>query len=231
MKKLFYLFSLAFCSITFYSCEENGGEPLVLTYDLASFDRIELATSSEIQIIKSSTFRVIVDGLERDVHDTDVKVNGDKLSIVEHGHIDHNQLITIYVPEISELHASGSSNIFGETPFIQNQDMEIQLTGSGQIAFPIDIPHLNVELTGSGKIYLDGFADTADMNNTGSGWIHSFDLETQVLSVETLGSGSCEVLALDQLDVVITGSGNVYYKGHPAINVSVTGSGNVFDSN
>jgi hypothetical protein len=230
--KTFYFLFLATLASVFYSCDDNYSDlPVEVTYEPAPFDQIQLATSSQIRLVQSNTYKIIVNGQERDVHDTDVHVNGHQLTIEEHGHIDHDQVITIYVPEISELESTGSSSIYGETDFIQGRDLDIKVTGSGEIDMYIDVDHLDVNLTGSSYLYLQGFADQVDTDISGSGWVRSFGLETHQMDLRIEGRGSSEVHVDDELDVVITGSGNVYYKGHPLLDVTITGSGRVIDAN
>jgi hypothetical protein len=228
-----YLLSLLVVVVSFSSCylDEFGTDRIAVTYDTVPFDRIRLETSSDVRIIQSNTFKVVVRGEERDVDDTEVRVNDDRLVIEEHGFIDGDHEIEIYVPEISELNSVGSSLVYGESEFTQNRSMDIRLSGSGEIDFYADVDNLDVSLTGSGYIYLDGFADNADFDISGSGWIRSFPCATDIMDLRIEGSGSAEVFVDTDLDIVITGSGDVFYKGHPQVSVEITGSGHVFDAN
>jgi hypothetical protein len=231
MNKIYALL-LALVSIGLYSCEDEFGvEEIEVTYDTIPFDRIKLETSSHVRIIQSNDFKVSVRGLERDVNDTEVSVHNDRLVITEHGHIDNDQVIKIYVPEISQLESVGSSLVYGESEFVQNRSMDIDLTGSGEIDMYVDVDNLDVELTGSGYVYLEGYADNVDAEVTGSGWLRAFGMVVDVMDLRIEGSGSGEVYVEDDLDVIITGSGNVFYKGHPSLDVEITGSGKVIDSN
>ncbi len=230
--KIAFLSSLFLVLISLTSCwDEFGIEETEVTYDTVPFDRIRLETSSRVRIIQSNTFKVTVRGQRRDVDDTEVSVINDRLVIEEHGHIDADQIIKIYVPEISELENTGSSLVYGESQFAQNRSMDITETGSGEIDLYVDVDNLDVELTGSGYIYLEGKADNVDADIAGSGWIRAFALEADIMDMRIDGSGSAEVQVDTDLDVVINGSGSVYYKGHPDLSVVITGSGHVYDAN
>jgi hypothetical protein len=214
------------------SCyEEIGVERISVTYDTIDFDRIRLSTSSSVRIIQSNTFQVVVEGEKRDVDDTDVEVVNGRLTITEHGHIAEDQVIKIYVPEISELESTGSSQVYGESQFTQNISMDLTQTGSGEIDMYVATDNLDVKLTGSGYIYLEGQVDNVDASITGSGWIRAFNLTSDLTDVRITGSGSAEVKVDTDLDAVISGSGNVYYKGHPSLSSQISGSGKVIDSN
>jgi hypothetical protein len=214
------------------SCEdEKGIEEIEVIYDTVPFDQIRLETSSSVRIIQSTSYKVSVQGLKRDVDDTEVRVIQDKLTITEHGHIADHHLIKVYLPEISLLECTGSSLVYGETEFRQNRDMDLRLSGSGELDMYVDTDQLDVYLTGSGYVYLEGLVDNMDADIAGSGWLRSFNLNTDFSDVRISGSGSAEVHVDTDLDVIITGSGNVYYKGHPQISTHITGSGKLIDSN
>ena len=217
---------------TIISCEvENGIQEIELTLETLPFDRIRLESSSDVRIIQSDNHRVIISGLERDVNDVEVRVIDDRLTIEENGNQSSDLLIKVYVPEISDLESTGSSLVYGESFFTQNRNMDIRLTGSGEIDFAIDTDDLDVELTGSGYVYLEGNVQTLDADLSGSGWLRSFSLESDHADVRIEGSGSTELTVVTDLDVFITGSGDVFYKGHPGINAQITGSGSLIDSN
>lgn len=228
----YYTLLLLVVATGFVSCvDEFSTQQIEVTYDTVSFDRIHLETSSSVRIIQSSAFKVTVNGEERDVHDTDVHVSNNQLVIEEHGHIANDQVIKIYVPEISQLESEGSSLIYGESEFTQNRSMDLVLNGSGEINMYVDVDNLDVEQTGSGYVYLEGYADHVDAEITGSGWMRAFGLDAKTMDLRVEGSGSSEVKVADDLDVKITGSGNVFYKGHPSLHTEITGSGQVIDSN
>jgi hypothetical protein len=218
-------------TIGIMSCDdESSTKRITSTYDNEPFANIEHATSSNIRLIQANYFQVVVEGQERDVHDTDVSVANNWLIIEEHGTIDEDQVIKIYVPELLELHFLGSSDVFGETKFHQNGNMDLRLYGSGEIDMFVAVDNLDI-LSGSGDFYLEGLADNVDIDLTGRGWVRAFNLLTDFTDVFLSGSGSAEVTADNDLDILVSGSGNVYYKGHPQIDDQVTGSEQVINAN
>lgn len=229
--KSFYPILLIAVVVGFISCQdETGIREIELSLETLPFDRIRLETSSDIRIIQSNEYKVVLKGRENDVDDVAVNVINDRLTIEEHHHQQEIE-IKIYVPEISQLQSIGSSLVYGESYFSQDRNMDISLEGSGEIDFAIETDDVDVELIGSGYIYLEGYVQSMDADIEGSGWVRSFDLESDLCDVRIEGSGSAEVFANDDLDVFITGSGNVYFKGHPFVNAYITGSGSVIDAN
>ncbi len=230
--KYFYFFLLSITVLVQVSCNDDFGiEEIEVSYETVPFDRIRLETTSNIRIVQSHHFRVIVSGQRRDVDDTDVRVINGRLTIKERGRMDEEQLIKIFVPEIRQLENSGSSQVYGESQFRQTINMDLIQTGSGEMDLYVDTDNLDIELTGAGMIYLEGLADNVDATITGSGWIRSFSLNSDFSDVRIIGSGSAEVTVDADLDVIISGNGNVYYKGHPHIHATITGSGKLIDAN
>jgi hypothetical protein len=231
-KKPIYLLLLSFITLGLLSCEDEGSaDPIVVTYDTIPFEKIDLATSSDIRIVQANYFQVVVEGQERDVYDTEVRVADNLLIIEERGSIDEQQVITIFVPEIRQLDSHGSSDIYGESEFRQNGNKELRLFGSGEIDLYTDVDNLDVFLSGSGDYYLEGFADNVDIGISGSGWVRAFNLNSDFSDITISGSGAAEVTVDNDLDISISGSGDVFYKGHPNISSSITGSGKVIDAN
>lgn len=230
--KIKYLLLYAGLTLGLIACHDDlGVEEIEVTYDTVDFDRIELATSSNVRIIQSDLHRVIIRGEKRDVDDTEVRVTNGKLVIEEHGHIAADQIIYIYVPVITRLESLGSSDVYGESNFQQQANMEIQLRGSGEIDMYVDTDNVDIENSGSGDVFLEGITDNIDVFLSGSGWVRTFNLPTDFADVRVSGSGSAEVTVDVDLDVIISGSGDVRYKGHPNINSTITGSGRLIDAN
>ena len=230
--KTTYILLLSFITLGLLSCEdEYSSDHIEVVYDTIPFEKIDLATSSNIRIVQANYFQVVVEGEERDVYDTEVRVADGLLIIEEHGSIDQHQVITIFVPEIRQLDSHGSSDIYGESQFQQNGSIDLRLYGSGEIDLYLDTDNLDVFLSGSGDFFLEGFADNVDIGITGSGWVRTFKLKSDFSDITLSGSGSAEVTVENDLDISISGSGDVYYKGHPDINSSISGSGKVIDAN
>ena len=223
---------LLFAGMFLASCEDyHGVEEIELNLETNPFDEIRLYTASDIRIIQSSEYRVIITGEASDVNDIQVRVANGNLTLEEHHTQDEDLLIQIYVPDISRLQSSGSSFVYGESYFQQTRDLEILLEGSGDIDFAISTDDVEVELSGSGSVILEGIAETLDAKVAGSGWIRAFNLESELADVQIEGSGSAEVYVIHDLDAFISGSGDIYYKGHPVVHATITGSGSVIDAN
>ncbi len=227
-----FLFYLTLILAGLQSCEPDTSTKRVeLKLDTEAFDRISLASSCDVKIIQSDIYQVTLTGRQKDIDEVDVNVIGNVLDIAEHGHHPDDFVIRIYVPEIKDLDCSGSSFIYGESNFTQNQNMNIHLSGSGDLDFAVVTNDLDLEISGSANALLEGSIKNLDAQITGSGWVKSFKLKSDFTDVRITGSGSAEINVNTDLDVIISGSGDVFYKGHPHVSVEITGSGKVIDAN
>ena len=229
---IIYCALLAALFLSFTACDDDPGiEIIELKLETLPFDRITLETSSDVRIIQSDAFEVVIRGKENEVNDVQVGVINERLSIEDHAFSGADLTIQVFVPEIRELESHGSSLVYGESNFTQSTNMDISLSGSGEIDFAVFTDDLDVELNGSGYVYLEGDVHTLDAEVSGSGWLRSFELLTTLTDVRIESSGSAEVSVANDLDVFLLGSGDVYFKGHPSISADITGSGSVIDAN
>ena len=136
----------------------------------------------------------------------------------------------ITLPEIEFMKISGSGEIVSED-FLKTDDLELYISGSGDIDLGVESDDIESKISGSGKIKLEGVADDTRFEVSGSGDYETFDLESSTSRIEIRGSGDAEVTVLNELDIRITGSGDVFYKGNPTLNVQITGSGDVINAN
>ena len=72
---------------------------------------------------------------------------------------------------------------------------------------------------------------TLILNNSGSGKYSGFAISSSDYTVNSTGSGDCEIMATSTLNVTLTGSGDVSYKGTPNITQNITGSGSLINAN
>lgn len=105
------------------------------------------------------------------------------------------------------------------------------MNGNGCINMEINAHEINARIAGSGKIFLEGNSGRVYYEVSGGGIVQGFNLRADRGTVSMLGSGSCELTALNALDVDIGGNGAVYFRGYPSIKTLITGNGNLFDAN
>ncbi len=214
-----------------FDCVDGNRTIVTEEFDLNDFSSITLNIAADIKLTQGDRQFVEVEGQENIVDILNMKVRNHILEIDFDDCVNYDDLtIFITIPDIEFLSIRGSGNIVGENIF-DLKDLELKISGSGDMDLGIDADDVKAKISGSGKIKMDGKMDVLDLRISGSGDLEAFDLNTNDSKISISGSGDVEIFAEDNLDVKITGSGDVYYKGHPKLDVNITGSGKVVDAN
>lgn len=231
--------SLLFLSLTSCYFDEIDGRGPVVKEELVlpTFESIDFQIAGEVTIIQGAEQRVLVTSQRNIIEKLNTRVVNGKWEIsLEPGHYEYDVMsITIVLPNIEDIHLSGSGTITLDDFEVQN-NMEFLMAGSGKIIIgEISGPaFVEAAVIGSGSIIANkpfNGLHQLDVEILGSGMFRGFQIEPEVCHVEIIGSGSAQVHPISTLDVNIEGSGSVYYKGKPSISTSITGSGRVIDSN
>ena len=135
--------------------------------------------------------------------------------------------ITIPFKEIEKVSLAGSGDLWNED-LLTSDDLDISLTGSGDIVLNIKATKTKASVTGSGDVTLKGSTNTLEASVTGSGDFHGSDLESNDTDVSVTGSGDAKVVCNGNLKARVSGSGDINYKGNPITeDTKVAGSGSI----
>ena len=109
---------------------------------------------------------------------------------------------------------------------------EVSISGSGDINI-IDFKNdnLSLNISGSGDITANGEVQTLIAKISGSGDIISAELISKSATITINGSGDAKIWASDSISAQINGSGDIEYSGNP-INVKskINGSGDIISN-
>jgi len=215
-----------------FGCVDGDGPSELRELDIDEFDEIVLTMDAEIILTQGDEQSVMVDGkpniideIERDVHHRRWTIEPDDC-VRDVG----NLVFFITIPHLRMLKISGPGEIYTDNTFLVG-DMDLEISGSGEIDMGLEADDLDIKISGSGKILLEGIADEMDASISGSGDIRAFEFPVRDADINISGSGDAEVHVDEFLRIRITGSGDVYYRGQPALDISISGSGDVVDAN
>lgn len=216
----------------FFGCVKGNGDVRSDEFHLPNISGVKLEGIGEVIIRQGNTQEIIVETDNNLMDYLDTDVNGGVWDIEFERCVRNVTRLTVYitVPEIEKLIVSGSGSIVGEDAFA-GDELETNVSGSGNIEFNFTGNVVEASVSGSGHIDLFGGAEFLDVNISGSGDIRAFDLVSQECDVHISGSGDARVNVEDFLKVRISGSGDVLYMGNPELDIDITGSGSVIDRN
>ena len=192
-----------------------------------SFSRLDSESSLDVQATRGDTFSVTVSidsNLQRYVT---TRVSGDTLLVdVDHAVDDTvaGPHVIVTMPRLDQAILGGSGRLV--LAFQQDQPIELDLDGSGDLTFDGGAPRLTARLDGSGDMRIDGSADAVDLRLDGSGRMNARGCTATSADVSLGGSGDIAATVTGATRASLSGSGNIdLYGGGALESTSVSGSG------
>jgi hypothetical protein len=228
----------------------GDGHIIKTEINIGKVSGIELRNSIDVEIIKSDTFRIELYAQQNIAEYIFIERKSDIAIIRTKPFINiiptEPTKIVFYMPEVDYLQISGSGNIYSDNTFTTENISKFGISGSGDIYFGIESCELEIDISGSGNIdlycksdktvsniygsgdiLLTGDCFTHKIKISGTGKVDALEYENTQSYVKITGSGDAYVNPTTYLDVNISGSGNVIYKGNPTISTKITGSGSI----
>ena len=225
---------------------EGNHDVVSETRSVPAFDRVINEGNFEVFVIQDSIYEVTVEAESNLIPLINTSVRGSALIVETHENLKNHDPMKVYVrtPKITELSLEGSGLINGQELVSNNMDInlsgsgnidvgitannvEASISGSGALHMSVSSDEVNATISGSGEMELWGNTNRGDLHISGSGVIQAYDLVQHDCYANISGSGSMYLQVIDYLEVTISGSGNVYYHGNPQVVTHISGSGNV----
>ena len=199
---------------------------------VSSFKNVEVSGAAKVFVSQGDQSSVKIEGDENLLQYIEVNQEGDKIVVRERPgfNLQPTSDLKVYVtaPVYNKIDASGACDIIGQTKIVNPEDLDLQVSGAGDIRMEVDAPRLSADVSGSGSIDLKGQTKDVRLDLTGAGKAHCYDLLAENAKVDITGAGSAEVYASVKLDADVSGAGDVRYKGNAStVNQNVSGAGSV----
>lgn len=236
MKYLLIALSLmaASCNISVRNDDDidGNGNMKKETRNISDFKGVELDAPFNVLLVQGSSFSVEIEADENLIQYIDIQKVDDNLEISEKDGYELNSkkgiTIRIQMPAVYEIIVGGSGSVKSETLLSNNDAMEINIGGSGNVTLEVKSPKIDVGIGGSGKATLNGSTRKLDISIGGSGDCLAEDLLSEECVVTIGGSGTAKVFASASLKATIGGSGDIFYRGEPKdVQKTIGGSGSI----
>jgi hypothetical protein len=236
MNKIIY--SLLFFAVSFSSCDlilgrrvKGNGKIVIEQRSVNSARKIKLAGSYDVELTQGPVTSVKIETDENLLPYIVASEEDGSLVIrsKDHENLNPTQHIKVYITtdQLELIDLVGSGNIMGKTRFVGEANLEMKITGSGDINIEINTPKVKSEISGSGNINISGETKDEEINIAGHGDYKAENLKAENADVHIAGSGDVNVFAENKLVIHIAGSGNVFYKGNAKVEQHVAGSGTI----
>lgn len=251
-KNAFIIIILLMTGLSFTGCYkawhiiEGNYDVQTETRSISGFSHVFNEGSFDVYIIQDASGEVIIEAESNLIPLVRTRIEGSALVVDTKDNLHNNYPIKVYVHtmELDEARLSGSGLLriedfntgdididlsgSGDVFFSGNAtDVKCNISGSGDMELGLTCVELEAKISGSGEMEIYGEASKGDLNISGSGSIRAYDMLFQECKARISGSGDMYVNVADYLDVTISGSGSVYYLGNPIVEADISGSGNV----
>ena len=212
---------------------KGNGNVTTISRSTSDYDAIACAGSMDFILIKGTEGKITIEGESNLIEHIITEVKNNKLIVkVEKGfnlRESYNKTIKITIPfqDIDKVSLTGSGDLWN-TDTINETDLDVDLTGSGDVVLDINTDNVEGSVTGSGDVTLKGKTTNLEASVTGSGDFNGNNLQAENTEVTVTGSGDAEVVSTETLRARVSGSGDIEYKGNPKKeDTKVAGSGSI----
>jgi hypothetical protein len=193
------------------------------------FSQVESRGSFRVVIIPDDATRVEVKAESNVIPYIETWSDGTTL-IVEYrdGYNIHEHYpveVFLHTPVLKSIRLSGSGKV--ESGSFASEQVDLQISGSGNIDCGFVTGHLTANVSGSGNLNIAGVALSSNLKISGSGQIYAYNFSQKSCLANISGSGNIVTDVDENLEVRISGSGSFYYLGNPVITSHISGSGKV----
>ncbi|MHA4808741.1 head GIN domain-containing protein [Flavitalea flava] len=237
MRKFLWIllaFPVIFGSCRHYFGKRVKGDGNIKTEDRAvgTFKNVDVSGAAKVYVSNGSPCAVKIEGDQNLLQFIEVSQEGDQIRVREKKgfHLMPTNELRIYVtaPVYNRIEASGACDILGQNKITNSENLDLHVSGAGDIQMEVDAPKLAAEVSGSGNINLKGQTKDVSLDLTGSGHAHCYELLAENVKVDITGAGSAEVYASVKLDADVSGAGSVNYKGNAtSVSQHIAGAGSV----
>lgn len=229
------LILLAACD-PFFNCLDGNGVLRVEDRFVTEFYGVENQTSFEVEIVSDSNYAVTVYADENLLDEINTRVRSGNLIIDTESErclsSENKILVEVHMPVIDHVELTGSGNI-DVYDFLCNR-LTVRNSGSGHIDMTdiVSTSEVEITLTGSGDINIWGKALSGEFVLSGSGDLYAQDFRMDRCTAINSGSGDIYCFASDYLNAKVSGSGDIFYSGDPDEIIQVDdGSGSIRSRN
>ena len=212
---------------------KGNGNMTTETRNTGDYDGVKCAGSMDYILVAGTEGKIKLEGESNLLEYIITEIKNGALVVKVQNDVNlktsRNKSIKITIPfkEIENVSLAGSGDLWNDN-VLASDNLDISLTGSGDIILKIKASKTKASITGSGDVTLKGSTHNLEASVTGSGDFHGFDLEVNDTDVSVTGSGDAKVVCNENLKARVTGSGDIVYKGHPKKeDTKVDGSGSI----
>jgi hypothetical protein len=191
----------------------GGGERIIETREVASFDRLQISESVDVKVVEGDGRHVRVYAGEKVIDRVVTRSNGGVL----------------------EIDIEDRGIVIGDDPLgdarveVAAEALEgVEVDGAGDVLLEdLDAAQLDLDLTGAADVDATGTVDRLTATIQGPVDADLSRLSVRTATVEVQGPGDAELNVSEELNVSVQGPGDVSYRGNPVVESEIEGPGDL----
>lgn len=187
------------------------------TRSLSSFSSVSMGESINVELVKGSKEEALVEVRGADLSDVLTDISGDRLRIRMDGNRNFRNVtvnIRLTYVSIDEIDVSSSADLISKGPLV-SEDLDIEVSSSGDAILEIEVTNLNIKVSSSGDLDLSGSATYQRVEVSSKGDYNAYDLESEEAELDVSSAGDAYVNVSRRIDAKASSAGSVVYKGNP----------------
>jgi hypothetical protein len=201
-------FSLAALGAAGCFGKKGSGNAATETRAVGAFSEVEVRGSVTLEVSMGEAHRLELSGDDNLLPLVETTIEGSRLVIRPKQDVNPELPLVARVttPDLKLVKGSGATEV--SVRDVDNQALEVELSGAGKMAVAGKTGELTLRVSGAGSV-------------------DAKDAVAEKIAVHVSGAGSVEVGAPKELKVDVSGAGSVSYDGSPTITKHISGSGSV----
>jgi len=197
--------------------------------ELGEIKGLSITNSTDVILTQGANREVRLSGQENILNNLDLTKEGSTLVIKSKLSVQKSEPVKIYItlPTIETISITGSGDVTTTHHFSDINELNIKISGSGDINADLDAKTVQASVSGSGDVQLTGSADLMKYVISGSGDLKADRFKVRDAQIAISGSGDANVTVSGTLKGTVSGSGDISYSGDPELDLHHSGSGSI----
>jgi putative autotransporter adhesin-like protein len=203
------------------------------TRELSGFNAIEVSGGIDLVARQGDGFVVEVENDDGDLDEIITEVRGSTLHIRRErsgSFFDWSGdggLVTVRLPALVSLKASGGSDAETEGPF-SGERLEIVASGGSDVTLDVAVGELGVTASGGSDVNLSGTARSLRAQSSGGSDLNASALMAETANVQSSGGSDLSLSVRDSIVANASGGSDISYTGDPrSTNVNSSGGSDI----
>ena len=204
-------------------------------YPLKGFDKLDMSSAFQIDVMQGSTFKVAVDAeRSEDLEDLSVTIsNGTLIAKYRDGKggwkWNNNRkkvYFMIVMPNLKMVDFSGAtkSKISG---FNDLEELTLKFSGAANSEVNVKADKVKLDCSGASSIKMNGNATKMNFDVSGASNVNCYNFPAKDVDADISGASSVKVNASKTLSVEASGASSLRYRGQPSVKSDVSGASSV----